>query len=153
VNTGPHVLVVEDEPAMRQVLRLNLAARGYRVGTAVTGMAALGRARRRCPDLIILDLGLPDIDGLEVIARMRGFSAAPILVVSARDTPTAETSAIAAGASDFLLKPFGIDDLVARLRAALPLGACLGERSGDLPGNLPNDHPPQGYGGSRAMIA
>lgn len=137
MNMGRHVLVVEDEPSMRQVLRLNLAARGYRVDTAVTGMSALGQAQRRCPDLIILDLGLPDIDGLEVIARVRDFSATPILVISARDTPTAETAAIAAGASDFLPKPFGIDDLIARIRAALPLAACLGERSGGLPGNLP----------------
>jgi len=79
VNMGRHVLIVEDEPSMHQVLRLNLAVRGYRVDTAVTGMSALGLARRRCPDLIILDLGLPDIDGLEVIARVRDFSAAPIL--------------------------------------------------------------------------
>jgi two-component system KDP operon response regulator KdpE len=137
VNMGRHVLIVEDEPSMHQVLRLNLAVRGYRVDTAVTGMSALGLARRRCPDLIILDLGLPDIDGLEVIARVRDFSAAPILVISARDTPAAEMAVIAAGASDFLLKPFGIDDLIARVRAALPLDACLGERSGGLPGNLP----------------
>src|ERR1035441_8726249 len=95
------------------------------ISRSMSGMSALGQAQRRCPDLIILDLGLPDIDGLEVIARVRDFSAMPILVISARDTPTAETAAIAAGASDFLPKPFGIDDLIARIRAALPLAACL----------------------------
>ena len=137
MNMGRHVLVVEDEPSIRRVLRLNLAARGYRVDMAVTGTAALGLAQRRCPDLIILDLGLPDIDGLEVISRVRDFSAAPILVISARDTPAAQTAAMAAGASGFLLKPFGIGDLIAWVRAALPLGACLGQRSGGLPGNLP----------------
>jgi two-component system, OmpR family, KDP operon response regulator KdpE len=133
VNTGRQVLVVEDERAIRQVLRLNLAARGYLVDTAVTGSSALDLVQRRRPDLVILDLGLPDMDGLEVIARVRGFSAAPILVISARDTPAAQAAAIAAGASGFLLKPFGIEDFVARVGAALrpdaSLGGCLAERS------------------------
>lgn len=114
-----HVLIVEDEPAMRRVLRLNLTARGYRVELAATGQSALGLARRQHPDLIVLDLGLPDIDGLEVIARVRDFSGTPILVISARDAPAAEAAVIAAGASGFLPKPFTIDDFVTRVRAAL----------------------------------
>jgi two-component system, OmpR family, sensor histidine kinase KdpD len=128
-DAGRRVLVVEDEAALRQVLRLNLAARGYRVDTAVNGRSALDLVQHRRPDLVILDLGLPDLDGLEVIGGIRGFSAAPILVISARDTPAAETAAIAAGAGDFLLKPFGIDHFVARVAAALRPADCLAERT------------------------
>jgi two-component system KDP operon response regulator KdpE len=134
VDAGRRVLVVEDERAIRQVLRLNLAARGYLVDTAVTGRSAVDLVQRWRPDLVILDLGLPDMDGLEVIARVRGFSAAPILVISARDTPTAQAAAIAAGASGFLLKPFGIEDFVARVGAALRPDACLDGCLGASPG-------------------
>ena len=130
MSIARRVLIVEDQPSIRRVLELNLAARGYHVHTAVTGASALGLARCCRPDLIILDLGLPDMDGLEVIARVRSFSAAAILVISARDTRTAEAAVMAAGASGFLPKPFVMDDLVVRVRAALCPGAVPGKRTG-----------------------
>jgi CheY-like chemotaxis protein len=118
------VLVVDDQPAMRRVLELSLAAHGYRVDSAATGAAALAQARQQPPDLIVLDLGLPDLDGLQVIAAVRAFSAVPIVVISARDAEAAEARARAAGADDYLAKPFEIGQLVGRVRAALPCAAA-----------------------------
>jgi two-component system, OmpR family, KDP operon response regulator KdpE len=112
------LLVVDDDAALRRVLELSLAARGYQVGLAATGELALGLARRH-PDLIIVDLVLPDMDGLEVISYVRTFSAVPIVVISAREAAEATAVALRAGADDYVVKPFGIDDLVARIRAAL----------------------------------
>ncbi len=112
------LLVVEDQQSIRRVIELSLAARSYQVNVAATGAAALSLVRRRRPDLIILDLGLPDMDGLTVITAVRAFSAAPIVVISARDSGPAEAAAMAAGADGFLAKPFGMDDLVALVRAA-----------------------------------
>ena len=111
------LLVVDDDAALRRVLELNLAARGYQVDLAATGELALGLARRR-PDLIIVDLVLPDMDGLEIISYVRTFSAVPIVVISAREAGEAQTVALRAGADGYVEKPFGIDDLVARIRAA-----------------------------------
>jgi CheY-like chemotaxis protein len=126
------VLIVDDQWSMRRVLELSLTARGYEVDGAATGMSALERARQRPPDLMILDLGLPDMDGLQVIAGVRAFSAVPILVISARDAGAAEVRARAAGADDYLTKPFEIGQLVGRVRAALPsaAGRTRGERAG-----------------------
>jgi CheY-like chemotaxis protein len=118
------VLVVDDQQSMRRVLELSLSAHGYEVDGAATGASALERARQRTPDLIVLDLGLPDMDGLEVIAGVRAFSAVPILVISARDAETAAARARAAGADDYLTKPFEIGQLVGRVRAALPSAAA-----------------------------
>jgi two-component system, OmpR family, KDP operon response regulator KdpE len=112
------LLVVDDDAALRRVLEVHLAARGYQVDLAATGESAVRLARRR-PDLIVLDLMLPDLDGLEVITYVRTFSAVPIVVISARETQEATAEALSAGADDYVVKPFGIDDLVARIRAAL----------------------------------
>jgi two-component system, OmpR family, KDP operon response regulator KdpE len=113
------VLVVDDEPQIRRTLEVNLAARGYEVDLAATGEAALDLAARRHPDLVILDLGLPGMDGIEVVRGLRSWSTVPILVLSARETETAKVAALDAGADDYVTKPFGMGELVARVRAAL----------------------------------
>ena len=112
------VLVVDDEPQIRRTLELNLAARGYHVDLASSGASALELARRH-PDLVIVDLGLPGMDGLEVVARLRASSNVPIMVLSARDTEESKVAALDAGADDYVTKPFGMGELVARVRAAL----------------------------------
>ena len=117
------VLVVDDEPQIVRALRINLAARGYQVLTAFDGAAALKAAAEGKPDVIVLDLGLPDLDGTEVIAGLRGWSAVPIIVLSARTDSTDKVQALDAGADDYVTKPFGMDELLARLRAAVRRGA------------------------------
>jgi two-component system, OmpR family, KDP operon response regulator KdpE len=113
------VLVVDDDQALARALSINLKARHYDVETAGTGTDALRVAARRPPDLVILDLGLPDLDGTEVISGLTGWSTAPIIVLSARDRQGDKVAALDAGATDFVVKPFGMDELLARLRAAL----------------------------------
>ncbi len=113
------VLVVDDEPQMRRALELNLLARGYEVDLAPSGEMALELAARRNPDLVILDLGLPGMDGIGVVESLRQYSTVPILVLSARDGEPAKVAALDAGADDYVTKPFGMDELVARVRAAL----------------------------------
>ena len=113
------VLVVDDDTALARALSINLRARKYDVDVAATGTDALRLAARNPPDLVILDLGLPDLDGTEVIAGLTGWSTAPIIVLSARDSQAAKVAALDAGAVDFVVKPFGMDELLARLRAAL----------------------------------
>jgi two-component system KDP operon response regulator KdpE len=113
------VLVVDDEPAMLRALRINLRVRKYDVATAATGQEALTEAGRRPPDAVILDLGLPDLDGIEVIRRLRGWSSAPIIVLSGRAGPGDKIAALDAGADDYVTKPFSMEELLARLRAAL----------------------------------
>jgi two-component system KDP operon response regulator KdpE len=115
----PRVLVVDDEPQLQRALTTNLRARGYEVDNAVTGERALELAARHHPDAVILDLGLPGIDGIEVVRGLRGWSQVPILVLSARDGEAAKVAALDAGADDYVTKPFGMDELLARLRAAL----------------------------------
>jgi two-component system KDP operon response regulator KdpE len=110
---------VDDEPQILKTLDLNLAARGYLVDLAVSGEEALDLAAQRQPDLVILDLGLPGMDGLAVVEALRRWSTAPILVLSARETEQAKVAALDAGADDYVTKPFGMDELVARVRAAL----------------------------------
>ena len=112
------VLVVEDEPQMRRALHLNLTARGYDVVTAEDGTGALNEHAVQEPDVIVLDLGLPDIDGLEVIRAIRSTSQVPILVLSARIGSSDKVAALDLGADDFVTKPFDMDELLARLRAA-----------------------------------
>ena len=114
-----HVLVVDDDPTLARALGINLRAREYDVTTAVTGAAALQLAAQRPPDVVVLDLGLPDMDGVEVVRGLRGWSSAPILVLSARDGQADKVAALDAGADDYVTKPFGMDELVARLRAAV----------------------------------
>ena len=122
------LLVVDDDAALRRVLEVDLAARGFAVDLAATGELALGLARRR-PDLIVLDLVLPDMDGLEIISYVRTFSDVAIVVISAREAEQATADALSAGADDYVVKPFGIDDLVARIRAALGRPAAQDEKS------------------------
>jgi two-component system KDP operon response regulator KdpE len=113
------VLVVDDDPALARALSINLRARGYEVDVAGTGTAALRLAARQPPDAVVLDLGLPDMDGAEVIAGLRGWCNAPVLVLSARDSQPDKVAALDLGADDYVVKPFGMDELLARLRAAL----------------------------------
>jgi two-component system KDP operon response regulator KdpE len=114
-----HVLVVEDETGLRRALAINLRAHGYTADAVADGAAALQAAARRPPDAVVLDLGLPDMDGVEVIEGLRGWSQAPILVLSARASEHDKVLALDAGADDYVTKPFGMDELLARLRAAL----------------------------------
>ena len=113
------ILIVEDEPALLRALRINLRARGYDVATAPTGRDALAEAERRPPDAVLLDLGLPDLDGTEVIRHLRGWSTAPVIVLSGRAGPGDKIGALDAGADDYVTKPFSMEELLARLRAAL----------------------------------
>jgi len=120
------VLVVDDEPGLLRALAINLRARKYAVDVAATGAEALEVATRHPPEAVILDLGLPDMDGVEVIEGLRGWSGAPIIVLSARSTQDDKVLALDAGADDYVTKPFGMDELLARLRASLrrtPAGA------------------------------
>ena len=134
------VLVVDDEAAMLRALRINLRVRKYDVATAATGREALTEAGRRPPDAVILDLGLPDLDGIEVIRRLRGWSSAPIIVLSGRAGPGDKIAALDAGADDYVTKPFSMEELLARLRAALrredtgplPTKATIGRYEIDL---------------------
>jgi two-component system KDP operon response regulator KdpE len=113
------VLVVDDEPQIRRALGINLRARGYDVDLAPDGENALDVAARNHPDVVVLDLGLPGIDGVDVIRGLRGWSEVPIVVLSVRDAESDKVAALDAGADDYVTKPFGMDELLARLRAAL----------------------------------
>ncbi|MER5260477.1 response regulator [Actinosynnema sp. NPDC002837] len=113
------VLVVDDEPQIVRALRINLSARGYSVLTAHDGTTALKAAAEGKPDVVVLDLGLPDVDGSEVIAGLRGWTTVPIIVLSARVDSADKVQALDAGADDYVTKPFGMDELLARLRAAV----------------------------------
>jgi two-component system KDP operon response regulator KdpE len=113
------ILVVDDDDQLRRALRINLAARHYEVLTAADATSALASAGRTPPDLAIVDLGLPDLDGVEVVRGLRGWTQIPIIVLSARDAQGAKVEALDAGADDYVTKPFGMDELLARIRAAL----------------------------------
>lgn len=113
------ILVVDDEPQILRALGTNLRARGYDVKLAASGEEALEIAARSHPDLVVLDLGLPGIDGTDVIRGLRGWSEVPIIVLSVREAERDKVSALDAGADDYVTKPFGMDELLARLRAAL----------------------------------
>jgi two-component system, OmpR family, KDP operon response regulator KdpE len=113
------ILIVDDDPQLLRALRVNLTARGYQVATATTGADGLAAAGRNPPDVVILDLGLPDMDGVVVVEGLRGWTTAPIIILSARQTEHAKIAALDAGADDYVTKPFGMGELLARLRAAL----------------------------------
>jgi two-component system KDP operon response regulator KdpE len=113
------ILVVDDEAGLTRALAINLRAHGYDVETALDGRTALAAAGARPPDLTVLDLGLPDIDGVDVVRGLRGWCTSPILVLSARNTQDQKVAALDAGADDYVTKPFGMDELLARVRAAL----------------------------------
>jgi two-component system KDP operon response regulator KdpE len=113
------LLIVEDEHELAHALRINFRARSYDVDIAGTAAAALDLAARTNPDLVLLDLSLPDLDGLDVIRGLRGWSDVPVVVLSARDAQWDKVDALDAGADDYVTKPFGMDELLARIRAAL----------------------------------
>ena len=113
------MLVVDDEPQILRALRINLRVRSYDVHIAATGAEALAAAAKHPPDLVVLDLGLPDLDGVEVIEGLRGWTQAPIIVLSGRADSTDKVEALDAGADDYVTKPFGMEELLARMRAAV----------------------------------
>ena len=115
---SPLILVVEDESPIRKFLRVSLASEDYRVEEAETGKQALGKAAAQPPDLVILDLGLPDMDGLDVLRSLREWLSAPVIVLSARGQERDKVAALDAGADDYLTKPFGVGELQARMRVA-----------------------------------
>ena len=123
------LLVVDDEPQILRALAANLRARDYVVDLAGTGEAALSLAQRHRPDAVILDLGLPGIDGLEVIRGLRGWTDVPIVVLSVRDREADKIAALDLGADDYVTKPFGMGELLARVRAALRRAAPAGEEA------------------------
>ncbi len=116
---GPLVLVIEDEPQIRKFLRASLSAHGYRLNEAETGKRGLLLAAQQPPELVILDLGLPDMDGLDVTRELRTWTSVPIVVLSAREQEGDKVAALDAGADDYLTKPFSVAELAARLRVAL----------------------------------
>lgn len=118
-ETSWQVLVVEDEAPIRRFLKAALEAQGFKLLEAINGAQALGMAASHNPDVILLDLGLPDIDGLEVIRKIREWSATPIIVISARGKDTEKVAGLDAGADDYLTKPFSVEELSARLRVAI----------------------------------
>jgi len=120
---GARVLVVDDEAPILRALATNLRARGYTVDAAASGEEALDLAARHRPDAVILDLGLPGMSGIEVVAGLRGWTGLPIIILSARGAEHDKVAALDAGADDYVTKPFGMDELLARLRAALRRGA------------------------------
>ena len=118
------ILVVDDEPQILRALRINLTARGYDVVTAADGAGALRAAAQAHPDVIVLDLGLPDLDGIEVLAGSKGWCTAPVIVLSARTDSADKVAALDTGADDYVTKPFGMEEFLARIRAAVRRGAA-----------------------------
>jgi two-component system KDP operon response regulator KdpE len=125
------VLVVDDEPQIVRALRITMSARGYEVATAGTGQQALRVAATVRPDVVVLDLGLPDMDGATVIEGLRGWTSVPIIVLSARTDSGDKVTALDAGADDYVTKPFGMDELLARLRAAVRRASAVPPASGE----------------------
>src|SRR5215510_11479012 len=117
--TRPLVLVADDEPQILRVMRASLPVRGFEVTTASTGEEALAQLRKHVPDVIILDLVMPEMSGLEVCRRVREFSSVPIVVLSAKGSEADKVTALDLGADDYVTKPFGMDELLARVRAVL----------------------------------
>ena len=127
----PTVLLIEDEPEIRRFLRTTLPEHGFKFSEAVTGQDGLAQAKARNPDLILLDLGLPDLEGTEVIRRLREWTPTPIIVLSARDQEQIKVAALDLGADDYVTKPFGVDELLARMRATLRQMARASVEQGD----------------------
>jgi two-component system, OmpR family, KDP operon response regulator KdpE len=119
MNAQPHILVIDDEPQILRALRTILTARQFQVSTASSGAEGLALAATAQPDLIILDLSLPDMDGIEVCKQLRTWTQTPVIVLSVRDSERDKVAALDHGADDYLTKPFGIDELLARIRAAM----------------------------------
>jgi len=127
----PTVLLIEDEPEIRRFLRTTLPEHGFKFSEAVTGQDGLAQAKARNPDLILLDLGLPDLEGTEVIKRLREWTPTPIIVLSARDQEQVKVAALDLGADDYVTKPFGVNELLARMRATLRQMARASVEQGD----------------------
>ncbi len=123
------VLIIEDEPPIVRFLRATLGSQGYTLREAATGQAGLIQASGCRPDIVLLDLGLPDMDGLEVIRRLRAWSAVPIVIISARGQESDKVAALDAGADDYLTKPFGVPELMARIRVALRHAGRVGDQA------------------------
>ncbi len=126
MSEGQHILVIDDEIQIRRFLRISLEANGYHVHEAANGSEGLAETARIRPDVVVLDLGLPDLDGLEVLTRLRSWSAVPVVVLSVRAGEDDKIALLDAGANDYLTKPFGVGELLARLRAA-----TRNQRAGD----------------------
>ena len=126
------VLVVDDDRPLARALAINLKAHGYDVTVAHDGRAALTEAARAHPAVVVLDLGLPDVDGIEVLAGIRGWSAIPVIVLSARSTSAEKVEALDAGADDYVTKPFGMEELLARIRAAVRRAAPARPEAGGV---------------------
>lgn len=118
-RTASVIVVIEDDPQIRRFLRTSLRAHGFEIYEAETGKSGLTAAATRKPDLVILDLGLPDMDGVEVIGKLREWTSRPVIVLSARNMEADKVAALDAGADDYLTKPFGLDELLARIRVAM----------------------------------
>ena len=127
MSQGATILLIEDEPEIRRFLRATLPAHGFRLHEAATGHDGLAQAKSWNPDLILLDLGLPDLDGSEIIRHVREWTPTPIIVLSARDQEQAKVAALDLGADDYITKPFGVNELLARMRAALRHAARAGD--------------------------
>jgi two-component system, OmpR family, KDP operon response regulator KdpE len=118
VNNGLQILIIDDETQIRRFLRISLEANGYKIHEVATGNDGILKTAQLRPDIIVLDMGLPDMDGLEVLKRIREWTNTPIIILSVRDSDHDKVSALDAGADDYLTKPFSIDELMARLRTA-----------------------------------
>jgi two-component system KDP operon response regulator KdpE len=118
-DAGPLVLVVEDEPQMRRFLRASLTSHGFRLVEAETSQEAMAQATTHSPDIVLMDLGLPDGDGIDLTRRLREWSRVPVIVLSARGREEDKVEALDAGADDYLTKPFGVNELLARIRVAI----------------------------------
>ena len=127
MTDGPAILIVEDDRKMIRVFAASLETEGYRIYNAETGQRALEEVKTRNPDLVLLDLGLPDIDGLSLVPQIRAHSAVPIIVVSAREQESDKVKALDAGANDYLTKPFSVPELLARIRVGLRSQAQVGD--------------------------
>ena len=135
-KAAPVALVIDDEPQIQRLLRVTLEANGYRVFDAATGSDGIAQAAQRRPDAVLLDLGLPDLEGMEVLKRLREWSQVPVIILSVRDREDDKVAALDAGADDYVTKPFNSAELLARLRAVLrhvqPQGADAIFRTGEL---------------------
>lgn len=126
-TAGSRILIIDDESPIRKLLRVALSGHGYQVSEAACGLKGLQEAATCRPDLIILDLGLPDIEGLEVVKRLREWSKVPVIILSVKEQETDKIAALDAGADDYVTKPFGMGELLARIRAALRHAGSAGE--------------------------
>jgi two-component system KDP operon response regulator KdpE len=131
-NTQPLILLIEDEAPIRRFLRATLSTQGYRLAEAVTGRDGIAAVAMQPPDIVLLDLGLPDVDGIEVTRQLREWTRVPIIVLSARGQERDKVAALEAGADDYLTKPFGVAELMARMRVAMRHAARAAEQGAEV---------------------